>query len=153
MPYTEEPKGLEWINNMNTASMGSLVTNFCWLFGSIAFTLVACYLLVVVKDNGMTLAGALLAAWGVKTGAGVTDANLKRKADPKYKEVLEAKERGKVTGVAAAAVLAEKVAITKEHTVPDNHHPTTPTEPVADRRAPFHQRNPATDQPRPEPKP
>ncbi|HEV8178364.1 MAG TPA: hypothetical protein VGP44_11850 [Gemmatimonadales bacterium] len=125
MPYTPEPRGLAFINNLNTASFGSLVTNACWFLGSSALTTVACMLLlredyhlangtlVIVemqRQLGLTLSGFLLGAWTGKTVAGVADAHSKRQADPRYAEVLEAKERGKVSGAAAAVVIAEKAA-------------------------------------------
>ncbi len=122
---TQEPRGLRFINNVNMATLGSITTNVCWFAGSSALTAVACILLlrqdyhlangtlVIVemqRQLGLTLAGFLLGAWTGKTVAGVVDSNNKRTAHPDYAPVLEAKERGKVAGAAAAAVIAEKAA-------------------------------------------
>ncbi len=130
---TQEPRGLGFINNINTSSMGSIVTNVCWFAGSSALTAVACILLlrqdyhlangtlVIVemqRQLGLTLAGFLLGAWTGKTVAGVVDSNNKRTAHPAYAPVLEAKERGKVAGAAAAVVIAEKAADMQAARVP-----------------------------------
>src|SRR5205814_1557243 len=85
----------------NTQSAGSLVTNLCWLFGSLALTITDVIMLLRESPSGLALTGILVTGWGAKTTAGVVDANNKRKADPKYKEVVEAAERGKSAGAAA----------------------------------------------------
>ncbi len=111
MAYTQEPKGLVWINNTNVNAVGALTTNACWFIGSVSLTAVACITLLRKDPNGLTLAGFLLAAWGGKSVAGVVDSNNKRKADPAYAPVVEATERGRVAGAAAATVLAEQAEI------------------------------------------
>jgi hypothetical protein len=111
MTVTVEPRGLVWINNVSMASFGSLVTNACWFFGSVSLTVVACILLLTPdgpslvtgtsiptshenhRALGFQLAGILLAAWGVKTGAGVVESQNKRKASPDYVPVLEAQAK------------------------------------------------------------
>lgn len=139
MTVTLEPRGLAWINNINMATAGSLVTNLCWFLGSTALTIVACILLlrqdyhlpdgtlVVVemqRQLGLTLAGFLLGAWTGKTVAGVADAHNKRKAHPAYAAVVEAKERGAVAGAAAATVIAERAAdLRQARTVPTGERP------------------------------
>lgn len=139
MPVTEEPRGLVWLNNANMASFALLVSQVLWAIGSIAFTWTACVLMLrqdgpslwqgipssheAHRQLGFLLAGALLAAWTGKTLAGVVADQQKRTADPRYAAVLEAKERGKVTGAAAALALATSAqaqanAMTAEHPVP-----------------------------------
>ncbi len=128
MAVTQEPRGLNWINNVNMTTFGPLISNVCWLVGSLAFTYVTCVLLLDegLKSDahhgiGIQLATALLFAWTGKTAAGVIDANNKRKAHPDYAPVLEAKERGKMAAATAAVVLKEQAAdakATREHAVP-----------------------------------
>ncbi len=139
MSVTQEPRGLTWINNVNMATFGSLISQVCWLIGSVVFTGLACYLMTRVdfydqvgavvegttmrqmvlisretmRQLGNTLALALLAAWTGKTVAGVFDSNNKRKTHPAYAEVLKAEAEGKVSGAAAAAVISEKAADAK----------------------------------------
>lgn len=146
MPVTQEPRGLMWINNVAMTSFGSLVTNACWFIGSVSLTVVACILLLRLdgpsltngiptsheaqRQLGFALAGILLGAWTGKTVAGVTDAHLKRTANPEYVPVIEAKERGKVAGAAASVAIAEKAAdlkMTREHPVPAAAAPVTIT--------------------------
>ncbi len=125
MPYTQEPRGLQVVNNINVNAVGALTTNACWFAGSTALTVVACILmlrqdyhlangtLVIVemqRQIGFALALALLGGWTSKSVAGVVDSNNKRKTDPAYAPVVEATERGRVAGAAAAAVVAEKSA-------------------------------------------
>lgn len=127
MTYTQEPKGLQFVNNLNMTTFGPLVSNLCWLIGSIAFTWVACVLLLddagkqveAHHSYGLQLATALLFAWTGKTAAGVIDANNKRKAHPDYAPVAEARERAKMAG----AVLS---ANTREHASPVAVLPVTP---------------------------
>lgn len=133
MPVTEEPRGLNWINNINTNAFGSLTTQTCWFIGSTALTFVACYLMTredtyeavgaviegttlrqmvmhsreTMRQLGNGLALALLAAWGFKTGAGVVDSQNKRKANPAYAEVVKAETEAKITSTAAALALKE----------------------------------------------
>jgi hypothetical protein len=113
MTVTSEPRGLNWINNINTNSFGSLVSQVCWLVGSLVLTL-ACYRLLMAptelaRQAGIFLAGILVTAWTGKTVAGVFDSNNKRKANPAYKDVLEAKERGKIAGAAAAQAIKQGI--------------------------------------------
>jgi hypothetical protein len=123
VPVTEEPRGLNWINNINPSAFGVIVSQLCWFIGSVCFTWVAQVLMLrqdgpalingmpISHDShrqlGFLLAGALLAAWTGKTAANVVDQQLKRKANPDYVPVAEAIERGKVAGAAAAAVVKE----------------------------------------------
>lgn len=130
MTFTQESAGLRWINNLNMATFGSLVSQLCWMVGSFVFTGVAAVLmlrwdyynnagtLVSVENNrqlGYLLATALLFAWTGKTVAGVFDNADKRGKD---RDFIEAKERGKATGAVAAASLKATVtegATTREH--------------------------------------
>ncbi len=151
MTVTLEPRGLNWINNINTNAFGSVVSQACWFIGSIGFTVLACYLMTrsdvwlpvgVLDEHGVrqmvllsrettrglgnNLAGLLLAAWTGKTIAGVVDSNNKRKANPAYAEVIEAKERGKASGAAAALVLSETALDAKSargNGLPTKEHP------------------------------
>jgi hypothetical protein len=112
MPFTEEPRGLVWINNINPTSFGIIVSQGVWLFGSAALTLADYHLLMGPSEQhrqaGLFLAGILVGAWTGKTIAGVVDAQQKRALDPRAAPVLEAKERGKIAGAAAAVVIADK---------------------------------------------
>lgn len=95
MTYTTEPKGLAFINNLNSNSASSVVQNLCWLIGSITLTR-ADYLLLtspveLARQAGLFLAGILVGAWTMQKVAGVMDANNKRKAHPEYATVLKAK--------------------------------------------------------------
>lgn len=107
MAFTDEPPGLSFINNVNMAAFGPLVSQVCWLVGSLAFTAQACILLGRGDANGMTLAGLLLAAWTGKTAAGIIDSQQKRTADPRYVEVLKAKAEAEGAKVAAAAAIKD----------------------------------------------
>lgn len=123
MPVTQEPRGLNWINNVNMGAFGPLTTQLCWVIGSVAFTYVASMLMLTldgpsltngiptdhsaIRQLGYLLAGSLLGAWGFKTGAGIYDNKKKREADPRYAGILEAKERGKLAAVANAAALKD----------------------------------------------
>ncbi len=138
---TQEPRGLNFINNINTNSFSSLTSQVCWLVGSIMLTIADYQLLredtELERQAGIFLAGILVTAWTGKTVAGVFDSNNKRKAHPAYAAVLEAEERGKVTGAASAVALADVAAnkqmtrenaakappvppTTSEHQVPQN---------------------------------
>lgn len=146
MAVTEEPSGLNWINNVNMATFGPLVSQICWLVGSLTFTAIAAWLMTrtdyysavgafdanghrqnvmmpqqELRTLGNMLANILLAAWTGKTIAGVVESQNKRTADPKYAAVLEAKERGKAAGKAGTVVVADpetaKKLVTKEHKV------------------------------------
>lgn len=108
MPYTDEPKGLAVLNNINMATLGSLVTNLCWLVGSLKFTWVVSEMLRVKDPAAISAMGLMLGAWGYKTTAAVFDANNKRKTHPAYAEVVKAEAEGKVAGAAAAVVISEK---------------------------------------------
>ncbi len=110
MTYTQEPRGLQVVNNVNVNAVGALTTNACWFIGSVALTVVTCILLLRKDPNGVTMTGFLLAAWGGKSVAGVVDSNNKRKTSPAYAPVIKAAEEGRVAGAAAAAVVAEKSA-------------------------------------------
>ncbi len=133
MAYTQEPRGLAFINNINTNTFGSLVSQFCWLVGSLAFTVVACYLLLddtgrqadAHHSYGFQLATALLFAWTGKTLAGVADSYGKRTTHPEY---VEAMERGKTTGAAAALVLADAAVDVKaaRDAKTTSEHPASP---------------------------
>ncbi len=150
MPVTEEPRGLNWINNVNMSTFGSLVSQACWFLGSTALTLVACYLLTredfytavgawdakgyrqlilmsreTMRAAGQALAYALLAAWTGKTVAGVVDSDRKRRAHPAFAEVVKAKEEGKAAGAAAALVLKEQVLDAKAARETKEHVPPT----------------------------
>jgi hypothetical protein len=132
MAVTEEPRGLNWINNINTNAFGSLNSQACWFVGSVAFTLLACYLMTrpdewmpvgatdengvrqmvmmtreTTRNLGNLLAQSLLLAWTGKTVAGVVDSQQKRKANPAYAEVLKAETEAKVTSTATALALKE----------------------------------------------
>lgn len=138
MAYTDEPRGLKVINNLNTNAFGSIISQACWFFGSTLLTLWACYMmsrddyyipvgaylegvkgvgpyrqmilvsLQQTRDMGVHLADALLLAWTGKTVAGVVDSQGKRKTHPDYAPVLEAEAKGKAAGAAAIAVIAEQ---------------------------------------------
>lgn len=126
MPVTSEPRGLNWINNINTNAFGSLVSQVCWLAGSLALTVADYQLLMasteLARQAGIFLAGILVTAWTGKTVAGVVDSNNKRKANPAYTAVLEAKERGAKAGAAAALALKEQAADLK-HARATAEHP------------------------------
>jgi len=151
MGYTEEGPGLRWINNLNTATFGSVVSQVCWLVGSFAFTGCAVWLMTRVdfydavgaadenglrqmvlisretmRQLGFAVAGALIAGWTGKTWAGVADSNLKRKASPDYAPVLEAKERGAVAGAAAAALIKREAAAPYPPSPTTREHPAPP---------------------------
>jgi hypothetical protein len=119
MTVTIEPRGLTWLNNVNTTSFESVVSQICWIVGSFAFTFATVWLLMGDTDNkrnaGTLMAGIMVGAWTSKTVAGVVAANNKRKTNPLYKDVLEAKERGAKAGAAAALVLKKDAAAV--HTV------------------------------------
>ncbi len=125
MPYTQEPRGLQVVNNVNTTAVGALTTNLCWFLGSVSLTVVSCILLLRADPTGLTLSGFLLAAWGGKSVAGVVDSNNKRKTNPAYAPVIKAAEEGRVAGAAAAAVIAEKSADLQAARAPTQG--TTPT--------------------------
>lgn len=128
MAYTDEPRGLAFVNNLNTATFGSLVTNACWFLGSTALTVVACILLLrqdgpsltggiptsheAQRQLGFALAGILLGAWTGKTVAGVTDSHLKRKV---YSTEKVAESEAKVAEAKATEAVA--LAATAEHPV------------------------------------
>lgn len=140
--YTKEPAGLAFINNMNMATFGPLISQVCWLVGSLAFTWLACFLMTrpdyytavgAFDDHGLrqmvmvsrettralgnSLATLLLAAWTGKTIAGVVESNNKRKSAPEYATVLEAKakvEAAKVSGPAPTGNGGEPPVVTSE---------------------------------------
>jgi len=111
MTVSLEPRGLNWINNLNTNSFGSLVSQLCWLVGSLVLTKANYHLLMsdneLARQAGLFLTGILVASWTGKSVIGTVDRSIKRKTHPLYKEVLEAQERGKVAGAAAASIIAE----------------------------------------------
>lgn len=123
MAYTDEPRGLRFLNNINPTAFGIIVSQFLWAVGSLAFTWAACTLLLRLdgpsltngiptsheaqRQLGFALAGALLGAWTGKTIAGVVDAQQKRTADPRYVEVLKAKSEAEGAKVAAAAAVKD----------------------------------------------
>lgn len=115
MKYTREPHGLQVVNNVNMATLTQLVTQVCWLFGSFSLTIVDCYLLVYQKESALALAIALIGGWTAKTGAGVVDADNKRKASPEYAEVIKAKSQGTVLADVAARKSGMFDALTGEH--------------------------------------
>lgn len=111
MPVTEEPRGLKFLNNLNPNTLSAVAGEFRWTFGSVVFTVLACFLMTrfdryeavgafvdglksqqgqplrqmvlvsheTMRQLGNSLTIALLGAWSLKTGLGVTDAHLKRK--------------------------------------------------------------------------
>ncbi len=127
---TDEPRGLRWINNVNTNAFGSLVSQVCWLVGSFVLTLADYRLLRedtdLERQAGIFLAGILVTAWTGKTVAGVVDSQNKRKAHPEYAKVVEAEARAKTAGAAQALALAD-VAAEKVRT---REHPAPPPPPV-----------------------
>ena len=156
MPVTLEPRGLNWINNVNTNAFGSLTTQLCWVLGSIAFTALACYLmsrgdyyaavgaldengtrqLVMItrettRNLGSGLATALLVAWGAKTAAGVVDSNNKRQSHPAYAPVLEAKAKGQAAAAVDSAVAAALVTKAANEAITREHPIPAPPAPPA----------------------
>lgn len=111
MPVTQEPRGLKFLNNLNPNTFSAVAGEFRWTFGSVVFTVLACFLMTrfdryeavgafveglkspqgqplrqmvlvsheTVRQLGNALTLALLGAWTLKTGLGVTEAHLKRK--------------------------------------------------------------------------
>lgn len=127
MTYTHEPKGLEWINNVNAETLGLLVTQVCWLFGSFVLTIADYQMFMSGQEPprqvGLILAGILVGGWVGKTSAGVFAANNKRKTAKEYGEVIEAQTRGKVADAVVADVTTARKsglfqALTGEHPVP-----------------------------------
>ncbi|HEV8178160.1 MAG TPA: hypothetical protein VGP44_10790 [Gemmatimonadales bacterium] len=170
MSVTIEPRGLNFINNLNVSTFGSLVTNACWFAGSTALTVVACILLlrqdyhlangtlVIVemqRQLGLTLAGFLLGAWTGKTVAGVVDSQNKRTSHPSYVPVIEAKERGQAAGAAAAVVIAEKAAESKAsiERMTNEHEVASPVNITAKDQSRVEVSAPAVAVPEPEPEP
>lgn len=127
MTYTHEPKGLEWINNVNAETLGLLVTQGCWIVGSLTLTFADYQLFMSGNESarqvGLILAGILTGGWTGKTIAGVFGANNKRKTAKEYGDVVEAQTRGKVAEAVVADVVAARksglhAAITREFAIP-----------------------------------
>lgn len=157
MAYTQEPKGLTWINNCNPNALSIIVSQICWLAGSLAFTALVWWLMTLLdyyspvgvpdangarqmvlisretmRQGGAALAFALLGAWTGKSIVGAVDAQNKRKLHPDAAPALEAQERGKVAGAAAAVVLAEQAADMKSARAATltSEHPVPPAPPA-----------------------
>lgn len=140
MPYTEEPRGLKILNNLNSTALATVVSQFLWAVGSLALTAIACRMLLTsdgimtaqgavpaypishdsIRSLGFALAGALLAAWTGKSVIGGVVEHGKRTTSTEYKEIIEAKERGSKVGTAQALALATaaKEITTQEHAAP-----------------------------------
>ena len=123
---------MKWLNDLNTVSFSSFTNQLLWLATAIHMQYVAHWCIAHGKVDWLVASVPFWVMWlGFLTGkSGITairDA-VKRNTDVGY---VEAKERGKVAGAAAAAVIAEtaldaKAARANGHTVP-SPVPTTPS--------------------------
>ena len=96
---------VEFIAKLQMTAFGAFVSQILWSIGSVSFTLVSCILLLdegVKAEShhnfGIQLAGFLLAAWTGKSLANWGATHTIRTTAREYKEVAEAKARGKAAG-------------------------------------------------------
>lgn len=101
-----------FINQTEMVSFSSFIRQIGWLFVVILFSVTAS--IIMLRDGhdymtwGFQLAGAVLGALTLYSGIGAFNTKTVRESAKEYAPVAEAKERGKVAGAAAAAVIKEQ---------------------------------------------
>lgn len=107
-----EPRGLtKFVNQTEMVSLSSMSRTIGWLTTVLAFVTVACILMLREKELGFQLAVAVLSGLGLASGIGAYNIKTVRESAKEYKEVLEAKERGRTQGAAVITGKVEKVEV------------------------------------------
>ena len=106
-----------FINGTEMTSFSSFMRTIAWTFVVILFSITASVILLrdseVYMTWGIQLAGLVIGGLLGASGVGAFNTKVQRESAREYAPIAEAKERGKVAGAAAAAVIAEKVADAK----------------------------------------